>query len=98
MLGGAGSLFAVGLEQQAGRSDHSLSSGVYASYLTKERTYTDRTKQKMGTDRHCSLCIVGFLFLRSNQRKLWLTPKELFSLKIKGYLTNNFSIHLSNLK
>lgn len=92
-------LFAVGLEQQAGRSDHSLSSGVYASYLTKERTYIDRTKQKIGTDRQTLLPVYCRLFLRSNQRERWPTPKELFSLKIKGYLTNNFSIHLlSNLK
>lgn len=73
-------LFAVGQEQQAGRSDHSLGSGVYPSYLTKERTYIDRTKQKMGTDRQTLLPVCCGLSVsqKPSGRTLAYPPKNFF--------------------
>lgn len=72
------------MEQQAGRSDHSLSSGVYASYLTKERTYIDRTKQKMGTDRQTLLPVYCRLSVSQKQSERTLAdPQRTFFLKDK---------------
>lgn len=59
--------------------------------LKKKKDTKSTNAQRTGTDWHCYLGIVGSLFLLSNQRELWLTPKNFFFLKVKDYLTNKFN-------
>lgn len=73
-----------GQEQKAYRSHHLSSRAEHVFVLPHWKKDTKSTNAKRtGTDWHCYLGIVDSLFLLSNQRELWLTPKNFFFLKGK---------------
>lgn len=99
VVGGAGDeIVACSGSGTADRQKRSFTEQWCPTSLRRGHTLTGQYRKK-DRQRDIAPCVLWAFSFSEAIGEHWLTAKELFSLKVKGYLTNNFIICLlSNLK